>query len=457
MKLESINPSEYKCIGEIEISNEQDVREKVELANKAKSIWKKTPLKTRIELLRPIFDEFARRKEELAELESREMGMPLGDAIEDIDDTMSYVQWYFEHAEQYLGPEITYETDKEIHTVYHEPIGVTAVVIPWNFPFSMSVWAVLQGLIAGNVIVMKHSEECPLSGKFIENVFSDHHLPEGVFNEIYGGAEVGRILVHQSVDMIQFTGSTATGRFLYEVAGKRFLKANMELGGSAPGVIFEDADFGETLTTVCNLRLFNAGQCCDGLKRLLVHESIASQVEKELTNLFSRTVVGDALNPTTDVGPLVSKKQLERLVAQVQDALLQGAKILVGGKSLEEELGGAFYQPTLLKDVSSKMRVWQEEVFGPVLPIVTFSNEEEAIRLANDTLYGLGAYIFTGDTDRAQRVAHAIDSGVVGINGCSYFSPSSPFGGYKGSGFGREHGKYGFYEVTRTKVIATTK
>ena len=384
-------------------------------------------------------------------------GMPLKDALEDIDDTMDYVQWYFENAEKYLSPEITYETDSAIHRAYREPIGVSAVILPWNFPFSMFVWATLQGMIAGNVVILKHSEECPLSGKFIENVFSDHDVPEGVFNEIYGDGSVGKILVHQRINMIQFTGSTATGRYLYEVAGKRFLKANMELGGSAPGIVFEDVDLEEVMPSVCDLRLFNAGQCCDGLKRLIVHESIVDTMQDKITSLFSQKKLGDALAASTEMGPLVSKRQLNRLEAQVRDAVEKGAKAVTGGKNLENELGGAFYQPTLLSDISRDMQVWREEVFGPVLPVITFSTEEEAITLANDTQYGLGAFIFTEDGERAQRVAQAIDSGVVGINGCSYFAPSSPFGGYKNSGFGREHSKYGFHDVTQIKLVATKK
>ena len=268
MKLKSINPSNYQYIGEVEVSDNNEIKKKVKLANLAKLTWKNTSVIDRVKLLQPIYDEFKQRKEELAEIQSKEMGMPIGDAIEDIDDTMDYVDWYFENAQKYLSPEITYENDKAIHKIYREPIGVCGVILPWNFPFSMFVWATLQGMIAGNVVIVKHSEECPLSGKFIENVFSNYNLPEGVFNEIYGDGDVGKILVHQDINMIQFTGSTATGKYLYEVAGKRFLKANMELGGSAPGIIFENVELEDIIQSICSLRLFNAGQCCDGLKRL---------------------------------------------------------------------------------------------------------------------------------------------------------------------------------------------
>jgi len=455
MTLKSTNPSNYQCLGEVEVSALDDVERTARLANTAKRGWRNTSVTDRVELLRRVYDRFRGRRQELAELESREMGMPLRDALDDFDDTMDYVCWYFENAERYLSPEVTHEADGLIHRVYREPVGVVAAIVPWNFPFSMFVWATLQGMIAGNVVVLKHSEECPLVGKFIEDVFTSCDLPEGVFGEVYGDREVGKWLAHQEIDMIQFTGSTATGRYLYRVAGERFLRANMELGGSAPGVLFEDVELERTMASVCGSRLFNAGQCCDGLKRLVVHESIVDRVQGRLAELFSQKRLGDALDGATEMGPLVSKGQLARLERQVLDAVGKGARVLAGGKSLESELGGAFYQPTLLCNISEDMRVWQEEVFGPVLPVVSFSTEEEAVALANDTQYGLGAYVFTEDPARARRIALAIDSGLVGVNGCSYFAPSSPFGGWKGSGFGREHSKYGFHEVTQTKVVAT--
>jgi acyl-CoA reductase-like NAD-dependent aldehyde dehydrogenase len=456
MKLNSINPSNYEQLGEIDVSDESEIKKKVKLANDARLDWKNTTIDKRIKLLTPVFDEFKYRKNELAELVSKEMGMPINNSLNDVDEAISYADWYFNNAEKYLGPEITGETDHEIHTVYHEPIGVSAVMISWNFPFSNVVWAVLQGLIAGNVTVIKHSEECPLSGKFIEKVFSNHDF-KGVFNEVYGDGEVGKRLIHQEINMIHFIGGSATGRYVCKVAGERLLKANMELGGSAPGIIFDDADIERVIGSVCELRLFNCGQVCNSLKRLIVHESIVDTVKDKITDVFSQKKIGNALDKSTEIGPLASKKQLELLICQVEDAVERGAKVLVGGKSLEKKSGGAFYTPTLLTNISRDMRVWQEEVFGPVLPIATFTTEKEAIMLANDTQYGLGAYVFSEDKEKTERVAQAIDSGIVSINGCNYIIPSNPFGGYKASGLGRQHGKYGFYDVSQTKLVATPK
>ncbi|MBI4225087.1 MAG: aldehyde dehydrogenase [Candidatus Sungbacteria bacterium] len=455
-KLQSINPSNYEVLGTVDVSTEQEVKDKVALARNAQQEWARLGVGGRVSLLRKALQDFQDRKAEFALLESGEMGMPLNEALGDFDASLVYANWYLDNAEKYLSPETTFENDQEIHQVFREPIGVAAVIVPWNFPFANFVWGTIQSLIAGNTVVFKHSEECPLSGKFIEDMLS-RHLPKGVFNEVYGAGEVGDMLVHQSIDMIAFTGSTQTGRYLYELAGKKFIKAVMELGGSAPGIIFEDADIDLAVSNVCANRLLNQGQCCDGLKRLIVHESIFDRVVEKAAAIFIAKKLGNAEAETTEVGPLVAKRQLDLLVAQVEDAKAKGARVVAGGNSLEEKLGGAFFEPTVLTGVTKDMRVWTEEVFGPVLPVVTFKTEEEAIELANGTAYGLGAYVFTGDKKQAERVSQAIESGMVSINGTNYIMPFNPFGGYKNSGFGREHGKYGFEEVTRIKVITKNK
>lgn len=453
IKLQSINPSNYQVLGEIEISSPHEIEEKVKFAHDAQKEWNGLGVKKRVQLLQKAVEELKTRKTEFTLLEAREMGMPASETLIDFDGTLDYANWYFENAEKYLSPETTFESDKEIHQVFYEPIGVSAVIVPWNFPFANFVWGALQSLIAGNTVVLKHSEECPLSGKFIEDIFSKH-LPKGVLSEVYGDGEAGKLLVQQDIDMIAFTGSTKTGKFLYETAGKKFIKAVMELGGSAPGIIFEDADIDTAVGNVCFNRLLNQGQCCDGLKRLIVHESVFDEVVKKVTSTFSTKKIGNAEDKKTEIGPLVAKRQLDLLIAQVEDAKAKGAEVITGGNSLEEKLGGAFFEPTVITNISKDMRVWTEEVFGPVLPIVKFKTEQEAVELANQTSYGLGSYIFTSDQEKADRVAKAIQVGMVSVNGTNYIMPFNPFGGYKNSGFGREHGKYGFHEVTQIKIIA---
>lgn len=455
-KLQSVNPSNYKVLGEVDISSAREIEEKIRLAKKVQKEWWNLGLAGRISFLRKAFEEFKNRKEELALLEAREMGMSITDALGGFDSALNYANWYFDNTEKYLSPETTFEDDKEIHQVFYEPIGVVAVIIPWNFPFDNFIWGSLQSLIAGNTVVLKHSEECPLSGKFIEDVMS-RHLPRGVFNEVYGDGEVGKVLVDQDINMIAFTGSTRTGRYLYEVAGRKFLKAVMELGGSAPGIIFEDADIDSAVSNVCFNRLYNQGQCCDGLKRLIAQERVFDAVLEKVAFTFSSKKIGNAEDRETEVGPLVAKRQLDLLISQVEDAKTKGAKVIMGGNSLEGKLGGAFFEPTVLTDITNDMRVWKEEVFGPALPIVKFKTEEEAIELANQTSYGLGAYVYTQSKERSDKVSARIESGMVSVNGVNYVMPFNPFGGYKNSGFGREHGKYGFHEVTQIKVIAQNK
>jgi succinate-semialdehyde dehydrogenase/glutarate-semialdehyde dehydrogenase len=455
-ELQSINPSNYQVLGTVTISTEQAIRDKVRFARDAQKEWAALGVAKRVSLLQGAFEDLKARKDEFLLLQSREVGKTLEEARIEFDGAVEYATWYFENAEKHLAPETTFENEKAIHQVFHEPIGVVAVIVPWNFPFSNFVWGALQSLIAGNTVVFKHSEECSLTGKFIEDVLAKH-LPEGVFSEVYGAGDVGDILVHQDINMIAFTGSTKVGKHLYEVAGQKFIKSVMELGGSAPGVVFEDADLDSAIGDICFLRLLNQGQVCDGLKRLIVHESIFDDVVQKVAAIFASKKIGVAELAETEVGPLVAKRQLDLLVAQVADATQKGAKVITGGSSREKELGGAFFEPTVLTNVTKDMRVWNEEVFGPVLPVVSFKTEEEALQLANDTPYGLGAYIFTKDTERAQRVSAAIETGMVSVNGLNYVMPCNPFGGCKSSGMGREHGPYGFHEVTQIKVVARSK
>jgi acyl-CoA reductase-like NAD-dependent aldehyde dehydrogenase len=454
--MQSINPSNYKLLGEVDVSNLKEIKQKVSSAQRAQKEWAGLGIAQRINLLSNAIKECESRKAEFTLLESREMGMPIHEARIDFDSRVNYAKWNFNNAEKYLSPETTYENDKEIHQVFYEPIGVAAVIIPWNFPWLNYIWGALQSLIAGNTIVLKHSEECPLSGKFIEEVFN-RHLPQGVFNEVYGDGEVGECLVQQEINMIAFTGSTKVGKHLYEIAGNKFIKAVMELGGSAPGIIFNDADIDMSIKDACGQRLFNAGQCCDGLKRLIVHSDIFDEVVDKVAAIFAAKRIGIAEEESTDIGPLVAKRQLDLLISQVEDAKDNGAEVVIGGISLEDKLGGAFYEPTVLTGIKDNMRVWKEEVFGPVLPIVRFNKEEEAIILANQTRYGLGSYIYTNDREKATRVASALETGNVSINGISYTTPFNPFGGYKNSGLGREHGKFGFHEVTQIKIVAKDK
>ena len=237
--LTSLNPSNYEVLGTVQVSTQQDVLGAVQSAREAQPAWASSGLASRVAVLREAFLNFAKQKEEFALLASREMGMPLSETLADFDASLDYATWYLDNAALHLSPEVTYESESEIHEVHYEPIGVAGVIVPWNFPFANFVWGAVQSLIAGNAVVFKHSEECPLSAEFIAATFCEH-LPLGVFSMLYGGAEVGDLLANAPIDMIAFTGSTTTGKYLYELAGRKFIKAAMELGGSAPGVVFAD-------------------------------------------------------------------------------------------------------------------------------------------------------------------------------------------------------------------------
>lgn len=456
MKLVSTNPGKgFEIIGEVETSTDEEIKQKVEKAKQAQKQWNEIGLEERLDYLKKVSEEILKRKEDLAKLATEEMGMPITQTRFDIEDGLRYFNWYLDNAGKYLSPEVVYADDNIINKVFYEPIGVAAVISPWNYPLSNFVWGCGQNLIVGNTVVFKHSEECPLLGKLLEEIMTSI-LPEGVFSEVYGDGTVGDLLVHQDINLISFTGSSRTGKQLYKIAAEKFIKIVLEMGGSAPGIIFEDANIEGVLETIYSSRFSNCGQMCDALKRLIVHESKYDETVEKLKTYISSKKVGDPLDESTDIGPLVAKRQLELLEEQVKDAVDKGAEIVIGGER-PENLDGAYYEPTILTKITKDMRVWQEEIFGPVLPVMPFKTEEEAIQLANDTKYGLGAYVYTQSKDRALKVASQINTGMVSINNTSYIHPCSPFGGNKESGLGREHGKFGFAELTNVKVISMEK
>jgi len=456
MKLSSTNPSKnYEVISEVDVSTPEEIKAKVAKAQVAKKAWRDLGVDGRIKLLRKVSEKLAENKERFAKLEAEEMGMPYKEVFEDFDGGLDYFNSYLDKGSAYLKPIDTLENKDELHQVFKEPYGVVACIVPWNFPFANWVWQCGQNLVAGNTIVFKHSEETQLCGKLIEEIVNEV-LPDGVFNEVYGDGSVGEILVNQDVNLICFTGSSATGIKIKQAAATRLLPTCLELGGSAPGIIFEDANLDDVIESVFMSRFLACGQMCDALKRLIVHESKIDEVVSKLTEIIKTKKQGDASDEQSDFGPLVAKRQLELLEEQVKDAVNNGAKVVIGGRR-PDGLNGAYYEPTLLINITKDMRVWQEEVFGPVLPIVPFGDEAQAIRMANDTKYGLGAYIFTTDNARFMRIAQQLESGMVSQNNLSYINVCDPFTGYKMSGGGREHAQFGFDDVTQIKVIAKEK
>lgn len=456
-KLISTNPADnYSVLGEVNISNASEISEKVRKAQNAKMTWKELGVKKRIELLKPVCDEFAKRQEELTKLITKEIGKPIEQSRSEAKGYVEDFEWFLSNAESAVKDEITYEDKDSIHKIVYEPFGLAAVITPWNFPFGMAIWGIVPNLLVGNTVIFKISEECPLVGKLIEKVFLNHNLPDGVFAEVYGAGDVGKKLSESDINFIWFTGSTKTGKSLYKTAADKLIKVILEMGGSNPCVVFEDFEIKKAAEIIYSSRFQNCGQVCNSVKRLIVHESIFDTLIEELKNILAAKQIGNPKDKKTDIASLVAKRQLDLLEKQVHDALKKGAKI-VYKSALSKSLKGAYYPPTILDKISKDMRVWKEEVFGPVLPIVIFKTEQEAISLANDTSYGLGSEVLSKDKERAKRVASKIEAGTVEVNGASRWLSCNPFGGYKNSGMGREHGIIGFRELCQVKVISSSK
>ncbi|MBI3384845.1 aldehyde dehydrogenase [Candidatus Gottesmanbacteria bacterium] len=456
-KLISTNPAKnYEVVGSVDISTLSEIKQKVEEAQKTKTLWKELGITKRLEYVWQIYEKLIEKKKDLINTIIKETGKSLKDAESELDRYGNNFKWFLENGEKSLQDEITFEDEKIIHKVKYEPMGVAAVITPWNHPFGMFVWGAIPNLIAGNTVVFKHSEECPLTGKLIEEIINSINLPKGVFSEVYGDGKVGKMLLEQNINLIWFTGSSAVGKSIYKMAGEKFVKAILEMGGSNPGIIFEDAQVDRFIDKLYVKRFSTCGQTCDALKRLIVHKSLFNEVVEKLKLKVEEKVVGYPEDPKTDIGSLVAKRQVELLDAQVKDAVKKGAQVITGGKQ-PKNLHGAFYRPTILTKVTKNMRAWSEETFGPVLVVVPFETEEEAITLANDTKYGLGSLIFTNDKKKAKRVAERLEAGTVEINLGNHWLTCNPFGGYKDSGMGREHGKWGFQELTQIKVISSEK
>lgn len=450
----STNPAKnYKKISSVKVSTLSEIKEKVKLANEAKEGWKELGVKKRAQLLKPLYHEYKKRKKEFALLTTKEMGKPISEALSGADWDLVYFKDFLINGPKYLKDEVNCKDKKAVHKIIFEPIGTAAAITPWNFPFNNFLMSVIPNLIAGNTVVFKHSEECPLMGKLIDKMMGGLKLPRGVFSQVYGDGKVGALLVRQKIDFIFFIGSSAIGKKLYQIAGKKFIKAVMEMGGSNSGVVFPDLDVDKIIDNIYFARFFNCGQVCDALKRLIVHEKFFDEIVEKLKKKVEKIVVGDPEDKKTEMGPLVAKRQLELLELQVADAVKKGAKIVTGGKK-PKNLKGAYYLPTILINIKRNMKVWKEEVFGPVLPILSFKTEKEAIKLANDTVYGLGAQVFSKDKKQALRVASKIQAGCIDVNKGNHWLPCNPFGGYKESGMGREHGRIGWQELCQIKVVS---
>lgn len=455
-KIGSTNPATLEFLGEVPTSSPSEVKNAIAAARKAQPSWQSLGVTGRVKELEKLYDYLNENREHYAQLETREMGRPIQGSRSSIAWALRQFQWNLKNAAQNLAPETTYEDEKQIHQIHFEPYGVAGVITPWNFPLSNFVMGALQTLLAGNTVVYKLSEEVPLFGQALDKAWTEAQLPKGVFVQVYGAGDVGELLARGDIDLLHFTGSSSVGKKLYMIAAEKFIPVTLELGGSDAGIVFADADIDRMVQPIFWAKFINAGQICCGLKRLFVHESRYQELVSKLAKFISDQKVGDPNDESTVIGPLVSETQRKRLADQLEDAKKKGVEILFGGKAPSESKG-TYFEPTLLANVKEDMRAYREELFGPVLPVAPFKSEDEAVRLANDTPYGLSAYVYTSDRDRFRRIAGQLEAGSISHNGVDYSLPSNPFGGYKNSGIGKTCGKIGLQHACRVKVVAQEK
>jgi len=453
MKIISINPSNNEILGEVEETTKEEVIEKVNSAKSVQTEWSNLDIDKRIKILEEIYNKFEKNTDEIANLMSLEMGKPITQSENEIKSTLKTMKWDLENAAKCIATEVTFENDKEMQKVFYEPKGIIVAISPFNYPFSLCCAVAFQNLIVGNIVISKPDPNVPLLYKFLEEILNNTKLPDGVWQFVFGGKEIGSFLVEQDIDMICFTGNTKTGEYLYKVAASKMIPILMELGGSAPGIVCEDANIDDVIQGIFKKKFSNSGQLCHALKRLIVHENIFDEVVNKLKKIAEAQVIGGPLDRSTEIGPLVNEKQMNTLLEQFNDAKNKGANVICGGKQLK----GNYFEPTILTNITKDMKVWKEEVFGPILPVIKFKTIEEAIELANDTIYGLGGYVFTTNRQNFEKISKELKTGMVAWNNLAYSAPYNPFGGVKKSGLGRTRGKWGLRGLCNIKVITFEK
>lgn len=449
--IEVINSTTEEVMGSIPEGAAEDVNAAVAAAKAAFESWSTASVEARRRYLQLIADKLASKKDEIAALIAAEVGMPLplATAVQAGMPAMvmgSYAEllnsFQFEEA---IGKAL----------VVKEPVGVVGCITPWNFPLHQVICKVAPALAAGCTVVLKPSEVAPLTSFVLAEIIADIGLPAGVFNLVTGyGTVVGEaIAAHPDVDMVSFTGSTRAGKRVSELAAQTVKKVSLELGGKSANVILDDADFDKAVKSGVGACYFNSGQTCSALTRMLVPRSRYDEAVAIAKKTAEGFTVGDPLGGAAKLGPLVSAAQRERVVGYIKKGVEEGATLVTGGAEMPEGLTkGYFVRPTVFANVNNKMTIAQEEIFGPVLSIIPYEDEDDAVSIANDTIYGLAGGVWSGDAERAKRVARRLRTGQVEING-GKFNPLVPFGGYKQSGNGRELGKYGLEEFLEVKAM----
>jgi succinate-semialdehyde dehydrogenase/glutarate-semialdehyde dehydrogenase len=452
MALVSINPAtKTKFAEENELTDDQ-IKDKLSSAQSAYEGWRKLACAQRAGRMKKTARALRDGKKRLAKIATEEMGKTLRDAEAEVEKCALVCDYYAGNAEKFLKPE-PFQTDASQSYARFDPLGIIFAVMPWNFPYWQVFRFAAPALMAGNVGVLKHASNVQQCAKEIENIFISAGLPKGVFQNLaIGSSKVSSVIKDPRVQAVTLTGSEYAGGQVAMQAGEEIKKTVLELGGSDPFIVLADADVSRAARTAVAARLqFNAGQSCISAKRFIIHESLADEFVQKAKASLNQLSVGDPANPKTDVGPLSSEQTLLDVEKQVKASVTQGAKIITGGKRGSSK--GYFYLPTLLFNVDENMPVFSEEVFGPVMPVITFKEDLEAVKLANSNRYGLAAAIFSADTDKAENLAAKLEAGAVFINGQVKSDPRLPFGGVKKSGYGRELSHYGIKEFVNIKTI----
>ena len=448
-----VNPATGAQLGTVPFAGAGETRRAIEAANRAFPAWSKKLAKERSAILRKWFDLMMANQEDLATIMTAEQGKPLAESKGEIAYAAAFIEWFAEEGKRIYGDVIpTFRADARV-VVLRQPIGVAAAITPWNFPAAMITRKAGPALASGCTFVCKPAMQTPYSALALAELATRAGIPPGVFSVITGDARAvgGEITSNPLVKKLSFTGSTEIGKTLMAQCAGTIKKVSLELGGNAPFIVFDDADLDAAVAGAMASKFRNTGQTCVCANRLYVQAGVYEEFSKRLVKAVATMRIGDGLAGPTEQGPLIDQKALAKVEEHVGDALAKGAKVAYGGK--RHALGGNFYEPTVLTGVTPQMMVAKEETFGPVAPLFRFETEDEAIRMANDTEFGLAAYFFTKDLARSWRVQEALEYGIVGVNSGLISSEVAPFGGWKESGIGREGSKYGIEEYTEIKYV----
>ncbi|HEV8390912.1 MAG TPA: NADP-dependent succinate-semialdehyde dehydrogenase [Dongiaceae bacterium] len=447
------NPATGEVLGTIPNMGTAETRRAIEAASAAWAGWRKKTAKERANILRKLFNLMMENQEDLAVLMTAEQGKPMAESKGEIAYAASFIEWFAEEGKRTYGDVIPgHQPDKRI-VVTKEPIGVVAAITPWNFPSAMITRKAGPAMAAGCPIVLKPATQTPFSALALAELAHRAGIPAGVFNVITGSATQigGEMTSNPIVRKLTFTGSTEIGKILLEQCAKTVKKTSMELGGNAPFIVFDDADLDAAVEGAIMSKYRNTGQTCVCANRILVQDSVYDAFAAKLTTAVAKLKVGDGLKGETQQGPLIDMKAVAKVEEHIADAVKKGAKVAAGGK--RHSLGQSFFEPTILVNVTTEMVVAREETFGPVAPLFRFKTEEEAVKLANDTEFGLAAYFYSRDIGRVWRVAEGVEYGIVGINTGIISTEVAPFGGMKESGTGREGSKYGIEDFLEIKYL----